>query len=344
MMKISEFLSLAIGIGTKNSAGEWLEVYYPEPLFEPDASIIEQFGFIEDYQGGNCWFELDTDVLEAILSIFPEGAQHKIARSLLDTKQPTVVTLLEKDLPPASVPEAYLKLHLLSHRFVKPNEINLEGIFSILPNVAWTNKGAVDPLDLSERQLAARVAGETLEVSSVDKFPKMTNYVVPSGVRIAHSARVRLGAYIGEGTTVMHEGFVNFNAGTLGKGMIEGRISQGATVDDGSDMGGSASIPGTLSGGGTVQITVGKDCLISANAGSGISLGDRCVIEAGLYVTPGSLIQVLDENRQPVGIVKARELSGRSDMMFIRNSQSGTVECRINRKKVVLNEDLHDNN
>ena len=172
----------------------------------------------------------------------------------------------------------------------------------------------------------------------------MTNYVIPSGVRIAHSARIRLGAFIGEGTTVMHEGFVNFNAGTVGPNMVEGRISQGVMVGSGTDLGGSASTAGTLSGGGNVLITVGKDCLISANAGTGISLGDRCTIEAGLYITPGTLVRVLDENRKIVKDVKARELSGQSDMLFIRNSQSGVVECRTNKTAISLNPLLHDNN
>lgn len=343
-MSESDFFSIAFGIGTRNRNGEWLEVYYPQPVFRPDQNIVTNLGLIADYQGGNTFVEVDDDFLEAATNILTEGRQHDVIRALITSKQPRIVTFIQSDEALTSTPEAYLKLHLLSHRFVTPNSINLDGIFGLLPNVAWTNKGAVDPAELFDLQLQARAAGETLEVSSVDKFPKMTNYVVPKGVRIAHSARVRLGAYIGEGTTVMHEGFVNFNAGTLGEGMIEGRLSQGVTVGNGSDLGGSASIPGTLSGGGTVVISIGEDCLISANAGCGIPLGDRCVVEAGLYITPGALIQVLDEKRNPVEVVKARELSGRSDMMFIRNSQSGQVECRINTKQVSLNEELHAHN
>jgi len=189
---------------------------------------------------------------------------------------------------PTSVPGTYLKLHLLSHRLVKPHETDLSGMFGTLPNVAWTNQGAIDINELPQRQLDARIKGEVLTVESVDKFPKMTNYVVPTGVRIAHTARVRLGAYIGEGTTVMHEGFVNFNAGTLGTSMIEGRISAGVVVGEGSDLGGGCSTMGTLSGGGNIVISVGKESLIGANAGIGIPLGDRCIVESGLYITAGT--------------------------------------------------------
>ena len=225
-----------------------------------------------------------------------------------------------------------------------PNEQNLEGIYPLLPNVAWTEQGAVDLNEIEERQFKARLKGQVLEVSAVDKFPKMTNYVIPSGARIAHSARVRLGAYVGEGTTVMHEGFINFNAGTLGPNMIEGRVSQGVTVSGGTDLGGSASTAGTLSGGGNIVISIGKDCLIAANAGTGIPLGDRCTIEAGLYITPGTVVQIMDEDRNKLNLVKARELSGRSELLFIRNSQNGVVECRTNRRAIELNSTLHSHN
>jgi len=268
----------------------------------------------------------------------------ELLASLKGSNRPIVVTLLESDSAPASTPEAYLKLHLLSHRFVKPNEINLDDLFGLLPNVAWTEIGAVDLDELTTLQTEARKSGRVLEVSSIDKFPKMTNYVVPSGIRIAHTARVRLGAYLGEGTTVMHEGFVNFNAGTIGPNMVEGRVSQGVTVESGTDLGGSASTAGTLSGGGNTVITIGKDCLVSANAGTGIPLGDRCTIEAGLYITPGTVVQVLDEDKKLVKVVKARELAAQSDMLFIRNSQTGIVECRTNQRAIKLNETLHKNN
>ncbi len=203
-----------------------------------------------------------------------DAAQSALLSRLAESQKPLVATLLAEDAAPSSTPEAYLKLHLLSHRLVKPHAVNLSGIFPLLPNVAWTNIGAVDLAELAELQLEARLKGKLLEVFSVDKFPKMTDYVVPAGVRIADTARVRLGAYIGEGTTVMHEGFVNFNAGTEGPGMIEGRVSAGVFVGKGSDLGGGCSTMGTLSGGGNIVISVGEGCLIGANAGIGIPLGD----------------------------------------------------------------------
>ena len=252
--------------------------------------------------------------------------------------------MMATDSEIASIPEAYLKLHLLSYRYVKPNEQNLVGIFSKLPNVAWTSDGAIDPDELEEAILEARIEGRHIEVASVDKFPKLTNYVLPTGVRIAHTARVRLGAYLGEGTTVMHEGFVNFNAGSIGPNMIEGRLSQGVLMREGSDLGGGASTMGTLSGGGEMVLTIGKDCLIGANAGAGIPLGDRCTIEAGTYITAGTLVQVFDENKKFIKLVKARELAGQSDMLFIRHSQTGAIECRTNQKAITLNDALHDHN
>jgi 2,3,4,5-tetrahydropyridine-2-carboxylate N-succinyltransferase len=245
---------------------------------------------------------------------------------------------------PESVADAYLKLHLLSHRLVRPHGTNVDGVFGLLPNNAWTNQGAICLNDLPQRQLDARLRGEVLEVASVDKFPKMTNYVVPTGVRIAHTARIRLGAYLGEGTTVMHEGFINFNAGTEGPGMVEGRISAGVWVGAGSDLGGGCSTMGTLSGGGNIVISVGRECLIGANAGLGIPLGDRCTIEAGLFITAGTKVTLLDGARKPVETVSARDLAGKSDLLFRRNSTSGTVECLTNRSAIELNDSLHANN
>jgi 2,3,4,5-tetrahydropyridine-2-carboxylate N-succinyltransferase len=251
---------------------------------------------------------------------------------------------LATDDDTASVPEGYLKLHLLSHRLVKPHGVNLNGLFGALPNVAWTNKGAVDLEELPQAQLQARLSGELLSVDCVDKFPKMTNYVVPTGVRIAHTARVRLGAYIGAGTTIMHEGFVNFNAGTEGPGMIEGRISAGVFVGAGSDLGGGCSTMGTLSGGGNIVISVGSECLLGANSGIGIPLGDRCTVESGLYITAGTKVIILDDQGNDVDNVKARNLAGKSDLLFRRNSISGAIECLTNKSTVELNEELHANN
>ena len=343
-MTDNAFYSFAFGVVTKNRKGEWLEVYYPQPLFQPKAALVEIIGAAIGYQGGNESIELDSAALSKLTPLLQDERQQTILTAMTSSDQPRVITFIEEDRELTSTPETYLKLHLLSHRFVKPNQQNLDGIYALLANVAWTDRGAVDLDELFEIQLQARMRGEVLEVASVDKFPKMTNYVVPTGVRIAHSARVRLGAYLGDGTTVMHEGFVNFNAAAIGPGMIEGRISQGVTIEAGSDLGGSASTAGTLSGGGNIVLTIGKDCLISANAGTGIPLGDRCTIEAGLYVTPGTLVQVIDEDKNPVKVVKARELAGQSDMLFIRNSQTGTVECRTNKRAISLNEALHAHN
>ena len=243
-----------------------------------------------------------------------DSAQADIAAQLASSSQPLVVTLLAEDAAPSSVPEGYLKLHLLSHRLAKPHSLDLTGLFGVLPNVAWTNQGPVDLRELPQRQLDARMKGELLEIMSVDKFPKMTNYVVPAGVRIAHTARVRLGAYLGEGTTIMHEGFVNFNAGTEGPGMIEGRISAGVMIGAGSDLGGGCSTMGTLSGGNNIIISIGKECLVGANAGVGIPLGDRCTIEAGLYITAGSVVAMIDDKGEQVGTAKARDLAGQSHL------------------------------
>jgi 2,3,4,5-tetrahydropyridine-2-carboxylate N-succinyltransferase len=228
----------------------------------------------------------------------------------------------DMDEPPADAADAYLRLHLLSHRLVRPNSVNLEGIFKVLPNVCWTSLGPVAVSEIGEVRQRALARGIHLDVRAVDKFPPMLDYVVPSGVRVADAARVRLGAHLAEGTTVMHEGFVNFNAGTLGPSMVEGRISQGVVVGAGTDIGGGASIMGTLSGGGTQVISVGQRCLLGANSGLGISLGDDCVIEAGLYLTSGTIVTLPDGRR-----AKARDLSGRPGLLFRRNSVTGSVEA-----------------
>ena len=229
---------------------------------------------------------------------------------------------IDTSIAPRDASDAYLRLHLMSHRLALPNSMNLDGIFGLLTNVAWTSLGAV-PVDvIDEVTYNMRRNGEHITVHGVDKFPRMTDYVVPSGVRIADASRVRLGAHLSAGTTVMHEGFCNFNAGTLGASMVEGRISAGVIVDDSSDIGGGASIMGTLSGGGKEVIRVGKRCLLGANSGLGISLGDDCIIEAGLYVTGGTLVKLPDAT-----VVKARELSGANNLLFRRNSQTGAVEA-----------------
>jgi len=342
----TSLFSLAFGVGTQNREGAWLEVFYAQPLLNPQAELVQAIAPLLGYQGGNQAIAITinqaaqlADALKPICS-----AQHALLTRLAEAQRPLVVTLLEQDAALSSTPEAYLKLHLLSHRLIQPHGLNLTGIFPLLPNVAWTSQGAIDLAELPERQLEARLKGELLEVFSVDKFPKMTDYVVPAGVRIADSARIRLGAYIGEGTTVMHEGFVNFNAGTAGPGMIEGRVSAGVFVGKGSDLGGGCSTMGTLSGGGNIVISVGENCLIGANAGIGIPLGDRNTVESGLYITAGTKVSLLDESGQLVKVVKARELAGQSDLLFRRNSQTGAVECKTHKSAIELNEALHAHN
>ena len=245
-------------------------------------------------------------------------------------------------LPPSTVQETYLKLHLISLRLVKPNQTNLEGIFGILPNVAWTSIGPVDVSELSEKINEYKTNGTAIRVFSLDKFPSLTDYVSLTDVRIADASRVRLGAYLGSGTTVMHEGFVNFNAGTLGEAMVEGRISQGVVVAENSDIGGGASTMGTLSGGNDIKISIGRNCLLGANSGLGIPLGDRCTVEAGLYLTSGAKVEILDETGKIVKSLKAKELANKTDLLFIRNSLTGAIQCKKNLNVNKLNKDLHD--
>jgi 2,3,4,5-tetrahydropyridine-2-carboxylate N-succinyltransferase len=249
-----------------------------------------------------------------------------------------VTWVIDLDAAPTDTSDAYLRLHLLSHRLVLPRELNLDGIFGVLPNVVWTSAGPCAVEDFETVRLQLRRHG-LVQVFGIDKFPRMTDYVVPSGVRIADADRVRLGAHLASGTTVMHEGFVNYNAGTLGNSMVEGRISAGVVVGNGSDVGGGASIMGTLSGGGKEVISIGERCLIGANAGVGISLGDDCVVEAGCYITAGAKLTTPDG-----ATIKAASLSGRPGLQFWRNSVSGTLEVRPRQgANVELNAALHAN-
>ena len=256
----------------------------------------------------------------------------------------TDVVTVQIDLaePPKDASDAYLRLHLLSHRLVRPHGLNLDGVFSQLANVVWTNAGPCAVTDFEQVRLGLRADGP-VQVFGVDKFPRMTDYVLPTGVRIADADRVRLGAHLASGTTVMHEGFVNYNAGTLGASMVEGRISAGVVVGDGSDIGGGASIMGTLSGGGTAVISIGERCLLGANAGIGISLGDDCVVEAGCYVTAGTKVTIRDMDSKPK-VIKASELSGVDNVLFRRNSVTGAVEAQPwSGKGISLNAALHTN-
>jgi 2,3,4,5-tetrahydropyridine-2-carboxylate N-succinyltransferase len=293
---------------------------------------------------------LDTWFPEPALGRIPLGFDPSIAPSALeqlavaDPRRAVEVEVVsveaDLDAAPTSTSDAYLRLHALSHRLVRPNELNLDGIFGHLPNVAWTTAGPMHPDDAT--RLRPLLLREGVQVQGLDKFPRLLDYVTPPGVRIADASRVRLGAYLSPGTTVMHEGFVNFNAGTLGASMVEGRISQGVVVGDGSDIGGGASVMGTLSGGGTHRVSIGRRSLLGANAGIGISLGDDCVVEAGLYVTAGTKVVLRGGDDDTPSWVKGADLSGRSGLLFRRNSLTGAVEASPRSGVgITLNEALH---
>ncbi|MDN5570011.1 MAG: 2,3,4,5-tetrahydropyridine-2,6-dicarboxylate N-succinyltransferase [Propionibacteriaceae bacterium] len=299
------------GLATTTSGGDVLDVWYPRPaLGSPDGD------------------EPPASLRGATTTDAERGVSLEV-----------VCTEIDLDASPASVPDAYLRLHLLSARVCAPRTLNLDGLFGVLPNVVWTSAGPCAVEGFEEVRAALRSTKGHVTVFGVDKFPRMVDYVVPTGVRVADADRVRLGAHLAPGTTVMHEGFVNFNAGTLGASMVEGRISAGVVVGDGSDVGGGASIMGTLSGGGKQQISIGERCLLGANAGLGISLGDDCVIEAGLYVTAGTKVTLPDGS-----VVKAAELSGSNGLLFFRDSVSGAVQVKDRQGTgIELNAALHAN-
>jgi 2,3,4,5-tetrahydropyridine-2-carboxylate N-succinyltransferase len=300
--------ALAHGLATVADDGTVLDTWYPAPELtaEPGGPAgTERLG--------------PERAAEALGAAAPKARGPDPRRGVEVVAVRTVIASL--DDKPLDTHDVYLRLHLLSHRLVEPNGLNLDGVFGLLANVAWTSIGPVPVGSLEAARLAARAEGLHLSVYGVDKFPRMTDYVAPAGVRIADADRVRLGAHLAAGTTVMHEGFCNFNAGTLGTSMVEGRISQGVVVGDGTDIGGGASIMGTLSGGGTRRVSLGERCLLGAEAGIGIALGDDCVVEAGLYVTAGTRVTLPDG-----AIVKAAELSGADNLLFRRNSTTGTVE------------------
>jgi len=292
---------------------------------------------------GHRYIDINSDT--TIDTWFPRSNK-EIARSCLAKKVGIIksgfieVEIESLDDAPKSTEDAYLRLHLLSECAVKPNELNLEGVFGLLPNVAWTSAGPVLPGEVERLRELIAEENHQLNVTSLDKFPRMTDYVIPEGVRIGNADRIRLGAHLASGTTVMHEGFVNFNAGTLGHSMVEGRISAGVVVGDGSDIGGGASIMGTLSGGGKQVISMGEKNLLGANAGLGISLGDNCIIESGLYITAGTKVKMPDGT-----IVSARELTGQSGLLFRRHSQTGAVEAIMTDGSLWsgLNSALHSN-
>lgn len=310
-MSSSQSMAYGVGVATQTESGQTLDCHFHSLGLGSKPA---------NKQGETLNLQQDSDLIRKVKKIAVD-----ISIDLL--------------VAPKDVADVYLRLHLLSHRLVKPHNINLDNIFTLLPNVVWTSVGACEINSFDQVRLALQNKYGNLTVYSVDKFPRMIDYVIPEGVRIADGDRVRLGAYLSAGTTVMHEGFVNFNAGTLGKSMVEGRISSGVVVGDGSDIGGGASIMGTLSGGGKEVISIGERTLLGANSGAGISLGNDCVIEAGVYITAGSKILLPDGK-----IVKAKELSGANNLLFRRNSQSGSLEVvPKNGSWSGLNSVLHNN-
>ncbi|MDB9862784.1 2,3,4,5-tetrahydropyridine-2,6-dicarboxylate N-succinyltransferase [Litorivicinus sp.] len=345
-----ECFAFGLGIGHQNSKKNWLDVYYPKAFCRPDPALVDLIKEIFHWNGDNLIRAITTDDLDDLLGaleVSNDGDAESLLKALAPlagTEEALVITILSEDRKPESVPEVYLKLSLISMRKIQPHGANLDGMFGLLPNVAWTSQGPIDIKELPHAQTRARAHGEVLTVHSVDKFPRMADYVVPRGVRIGDASRIRLGAHLGEGTTVMHEGFINFNAGTLGVSMVEGRISAGVVVGDGSDLGGGSSTMGTLSGGGNIIISVGEQCLLGANAGLGIPIGDRCTVESGLYLTAGVKVRLLDQDGQTVATVKARDLAGQNDLLFRRNSLTGEIECLANKSAVALNDELHANN
>ncbi len=303
----------AWGLATHDEAGVLLDVWFPEPALgqPPDGSSAPT----------------------ALRSLKGSDGVRRVTRRVMQ------VRIDDLGAQPKDAADVWLRLHLLSSRLVEPHGQNLDGVFGLLTNVVWTTLGACAVDGFEATRLRALAAGQQIQVYGVDKFPRMTDYVVPTGVRIADADRVRLGAHLASGTTVMHEGFVNFNAGTLGTSMVEGRISAGVVVGDGTDVGGGASIMGTLSGGGTEVISIGARCLLGANSGVGISLGDDCVVAAGCYVTTGTKLTLPDGS-----VVKARELSGQSGWQFWQNSVTGRVEARRRESSgIELNASLHSN-
>lgn len=363
--KSTSTIPFAVGIGVRRFKDDktldvtylWLHVVRSEDaitLFENTLSIKPN---------KNTFYELSDDQLKSIRDGFVIEHNKDTLNMLLYRKRDKnaycdndiiLYTLFDEKSAVTTPEEAYLKLHLLSYRFVKPHSVNLDGAFKALHNVAWTNFGPMLPGDVPRERLKHIFTEHPLTVTHVDKFPYLINYHIPQGVRIASGSQVRLGAYLGEGTTVMPAGYVNFNAGTDGNTMVEGRVSAGVFVGDNSDVGGGASIMGTLSGGNKDVISIGDKCLLGANAGAGISLGFGCTIEAGLYVTAGSKVSLYNDKNKPVNsegnevdegqnIVKAHDLSGRDHLLFLRDSKTGQIICKPNKKTISINKVLHQN-
>ena len=355
----SQPFAFGVGIATESINGQIMDVFYPSPQRQSQPFTCALIANAVGWDTESATYRIELDVLRQISTTLEEIERNEefgesAAASLSavadaveksevsgGNKVAVVSIIADPEHPPIDAIDTYLRLHLLSTRLVPPHGIDLSGVFGKLANCVWTNLGPFEVENFNSQRIQLLAEGKEVHVHGLDKFPRMTDYVVPSGVRIADANRVRLGAHLAEGTTVMHEGFCNFNAGTLGSSMIEGRISAGVVIGDGSDVGGGASIMGTLSGGGSEVISVGSDCLIGAEAGIGISLGDNCVVEAGLYVTAGTLVSVPDGTT-----VKAKSLSGVSDLLFRRNSITGAVEALLrgeNSSWQGLNEELHNN-
>ena len=363
-------LALALGI-RRQHRDITLDVHFPHINFNNNFGSMAIISKAVNFPQTNGFFKVDKTTLKKIWEEFApfhnELDKHTNVEIISQLKeisnessnsysQTDVIAyfLFDKDKSVESAEEAYFKLNCLSQRCVTPHSLSLEGAFGKLTNIAWTNQGPILPKDLTSLKTQFLLKGKELSVTHVDKFPYLTNYFIPSGVRIASSSQVRLGAYLGEGTTVMPAGYVNFNAGTEGNAMVEGRVSAGVFIKKDSDIGGGASIMGTLSGGNKHIIQIGEKCLIGANAGTGISLGDKCTIAAGLYIYGGMKVSLYDQKEQPVdlddnfvkegdNIVKAYHLSGKNNMLFIQDSQSGKVICKPNKKVIELNSQLHHN-
>ncbi len=351
----------ALGLRRHKDA-QTLDVLYPE--ISQDEALWNRLQDKLELSAENQWLGFAPEDHDTLAEIWGDRPQKTLLTQVLALGMATpaygeielgLMVLVDTTQAVKSAEEAYLKLHLLSHRLVQPHGVCLEQAFAALTNVAWTQKGPILPADLAQERIKAMLQGEPLVVSHIDKFPYLVNYHVPSGVRIAAGAQVRLGAHLGEGTTVMPAGYVNFNAGTAGNAMIEGRVSAGVFVGHNSDVGGGASIMGTLSGGNNHVIRLGDHCLLGANAGTGISLGNGCTIAAGLYIYAGMKVALVDANDHPVdrdgnnvdpgqNIVNARELSGRDYMLFIQDSRTGQVICKPNAKTIALNAELHSHN
>lgn len=336
-------MAFGIGIASRSRSGRTLEVFFPFLRYRSEFELATRIAKLVGHTTGNATYNFTPAHAKEFAASFPKADKDAaLFNKLATTTQTLVAVFLATDSAPASTEEAYLKLSLLSHKLARPLELNLSSVFEVLPNVAWTSEGPIDIDEIDERLLEARLKGGRLHVHSVDRFPKLLDHVVPENVRVTDGSRVRLGAFLGPGTTVMQTGLVNFNAGTEGPNMVEGRVSVGVFVGGGSDLGGGSSIMSSIYRDAS-NISIGKDCVVGANSGAGISLGDECTIEAGLYVTAGTKVEMLDSTGRRLGTIKARDLSGKNNLLFRRNSSTGQVEALRSDPTVQLNKKMHIN-